>query len=105
MLINVCIIETGGVVGTTPRKHINRLFCSTPEAIACLNFKWSKSTFYFTFNELLSNKVQIEMKQEVWWVHSLIKVGLLYFIKYKNDMYAPAAPQKPFRLLAFKLSK
>ena len=30
------------------------------------------------------------MKQEVWWVQSLE----LYFLKYKNDMRAPAALQK-----------
>ena len=35
------------------------------------------------------------MKQEVWWVQSLMKVlELLYFIKHKNDMHAPAALQK-----------
>ena len=37
------------------------------------------------------------MKQEVWWVQSLMKacgLQLLYFIKRKNDMHAPAELQK-----------
>ena len=33
-----------------------------------------------------------EMKKDVWWVQSIMKYELLYFIKYKNNMYAPAAP-------------
>ena len=34
------------------------------------------------------------MKQKMWWVQSRKKHGLLYFIKHKNDMHAPAALQK-----------
>ena len=37
------------------------------------------------------------MKQEVRWMQTLMKVasyGLLYFIKHKNDMHAPAVLQK-----------
>ena len=47
MLINVCIIETGSVVGATPRKYSYKLsICfSILEVIACLDFKWSKSKF------------------------------------------------------------
>ena len=34
--------------------------------------------------------------------HNRVKPNeLLYFIKYKNDMHAPAALQKPFRLFGF----
>ena len=55
---------------------ISYLFVAAPQklAIACLDFKWSKSKFQGTFNELLYNKNIIEMKQEVWWVQSLIEV-------------------------------
>ena len=45
--------------------------CSTPEAIAYLEFEWSRSKFYGTFNEFL--KITIELK-EVWWVHSPMKI-------------------------------
>ena len=40
------------------------------------------------------------MDQEVWWVHSLmtIRVSILIFMKYKNDIHAPVALQKSFRL-------
>ena len=34
------------------------------------------------------------MKQGVWWVQSLGKYGLLYFVKHKTDMHASAALQK-----------
>ena len=34
------------------------------------------------------------MNQEVWLVKPLMTV--YYFIKYKNDMHAPALLQKPF---------
>ena len=34
------------------------------------------------------------MKQEVWWVQSLMKVWVVIFIKHKNDMHAPVALQK-----------
>ena len=45
------------------------------------------------------------MKQEEWWLQSLIKKGgLLYLIKYKNDMYASAALHKLYSLV-FELSK
>ena len=54
MLINVCIIEAESMVGATPQKH-NKLSicCRTLEAIACLDFKRSKSKIYDTLNELL----------------------------------------------------
>ena len=46
------------------------------------------------------------MKKDVWWVQSIMKYELLYFIKHKNDMYALAALQKPYiDCLAFALSK
>ena len=46
MQINVCIIEAGGVVDAIPQKYIKlSIYCSTPEAIACLDFKWSKYKF------------------------------------------------------------
>ena len=50
MLINVCI-EAGGVVYMC----VSCLFVVAPQklAIACLDFKRSKSKFYGTFNELL----------------------------------------------------
>ena len=38
--------------------------------------------------------MHIEMKWGVWWVQSLKKNGLLYFIKCKKYMHAPAALQK-----------
>ena len=41
------------------------------------------------------------MKQKLWWVQSLMKYELLYFIKYKNNMHAPASLQKPFKLFGF----
>ena len=54
ILINVCTIEAGGVVGATPQNYSYKLSicCSTPETMAYLDFKWSKSKFYGTFNEL-----------------------------------------------------
>ena len=42
-LINVCIIEAGGVVNATPQKYKSSICCSTPEAVACLFFKLLKS--------------------------------------------------------------
>ena len=44
------------------------------------------------------------MKQEVWWVQSLmtVRVIILYSMKYKNDMHAPASH---LDCLAFELSK
>ena len=33
------------------------IYYSTPEAIACLDFEWSKSKFYGTFNELLKTAI------------------------------------------------
>ena len=101
MLINVCIIQAGSVVGSISQKYFKSFIsCSTPEGIACLDFKWCKSKFQGTFNELL--KIAeihinfIEMKQEVWWVQSLMKVWVdnYYFIKHKNDMHVLAVHQK-----------
>ena len=34
------------------------------------------------------------MKKDMWWVQSLMKYWLLYFIKHKNDMHAPAVLHK-----------
>ena len=39
----LCIIEPGGVVDATPQKHKLSVYCNTPEAITCLDFKWSNS--------------------------------------------------------------
>ena len=41
------------------------------------------------------------MKQGMWWVQSLRKYGLLYFVKHKSDMHAPALLQKLYRLFSF----
>ena len=65
---------------------IYKLFicCSTPETIACLDFKRSKSTFYGTFSDLLKllySIMYIDMKQEVWWVYSLIKIVMIYKVQ------------------------
>ena len=40
MLINIMIIEVGGVVGTTLQKYISYLFVATPKKlrVACLDF-------------------------------------------------------------------
>ena len=46
-----------------------------------------------------------EMKKDVWWVQSIMKYWLLYFIKHKNDMHVPAVLQKLYRLFGFELSK
>ena len=43
------------------------------------------------------------MKKHLWWVQSVMKIWVLYFIKHKNDMHASAALQKLYRL--FELSK
>ena len=48
MLINICIIEVRAVVSAVPHIIISCLFAAAPqEAIACLDFKWSKSTVSF----------------------------------------------------------
>ena len=40
------MIEAGGMVGATPQKYISCLFVTAPwEAIAFLDFTWSKSKF------------------------------------------------------------
>ena len=38
MLINVMIIEVGGVMGATPQKYMLFICCNTQEAIAYLDF-------------------------------------------------------------------
>ena len=78
MLINVCIIEAGGVVGATSQKYICCLFVlQHPKNYSLFGFKWSKSKFKDILNELLKidiySKMHIEMKK-VWWVQSLMKV-------------------------------
>ena len=45
MLINVCIIEAGGVVGATPQKYKLSIYCSTPEAMAYLLFSYQNLNF------------------------------------------------------------
>ena len=35
--------------------------------------------------------MHIEMKQKLWWVHSLVKLWVVIFYKHKNNMHAPAA--------------
>ena len=50
LLINVCIIETGGAVGATPQKYKLSICCNTPDVMA---FKLSKSKIYGLFNEFL----------------------------------------------------
>ena len=41
------------------------------------------------------------MKQEVWWVQSLLKVCDVMFYKHKNDMHVTAALQKLCRIFDF----
>ena len=56
--------------------------CSTPEAIACLDFKWSKHRFRAHLMmyilkiaiKLIIKCIYIEMKQEVRWVQCLVKM-------------------------------
>ena len=44
---------------------------------------------------MASNKMHIEVKQEMWWLQFLMKVwAVIVYIKHKNDMLAPAALQK-----------
>ena len=38
--------------------------------------------------------MHIEMKQEVWWVQSLIKVCVVIYYMTQGDLHAPAALQK-----------
>ena len=45
--------------------------------------------------------MHIEMKQGCGGYTPLWKNEFLYFIKYKNDMHAPAALQKLYRLFGF----
>ena len=45
------------------------------------------------------NKMHIEMKQEVWWVQSLI---IVWVIKH-NDMHAPVALQKLAIAIGYRL--
>ena len=46
------------------------------------------------------------MKQQMWWVQSLMKVYVATFIRHKNDMHVPAALQKlTIGGLVFELSK
>ena len=33
MLINVCIIETGGMVGAIPQKYVSSLFVAAPQKL------------------------------------------------------------------------
>ena len=42
--------------------------------------------------------MHIEIKPRVWLVQYPWKYGLWYFIKHKDDMYAPAAMQKLYAI-------
>ena len=71
--------------------------CNFPEAIACLALKYQIIQFRAHLMDFkwLYNKMLIEMNQKLWWVQSLRKYGLLYFVNHENEIYAPVALQKP----------
>ena len=72
MLVNVCIIEAGGMVGATSQKYIICLFVAALQTIRILNgHNPSFTAHLMNFQKLLYNKMHMEMKQEVWWVQSM----------------------------------
>ena len=73
--------------------------CSSPEVIACLEFKWSKSKFQGTFHELIKLVYNIMHRNEVGVVGAIpyesMGYMLLFLIKHNNEVHAPAVFQKP----------